>query len=58
MTKKLKSNLLAALLDTSPNLDTGIGSCDDLVPSGNKPLPEPMMTQIYVTIWRHLATMN
>ena len=23
------------------------------VPSGNKPLPEPMFTHIYVTVWRH-----
>ena len=28
-----------------------------LVPSGNKPLPEPMLTQIYVAIWCHSATM-
>ena len=27
-----------------------------LEPSGNKPLSEPMLTQIYVTIWCHLAT--
>ena len=24
--------------------------------SGNKPLPGPMMTQLYVAIWRHQAT--
>ena len=29
------------------------GSGDGLVPSGNKPLPETMLTQIYVTIWHH-----
>ena len=34
--------------------DTGNG----LVPSGNKPLPEPMLTQISVAIWPHQATMN
>ena len=28
-------------------------SGNSLVPSGNKPLPEPMLTQISVTIWRH-----
>ena len=28
-----------------------IGSGNGLVPSGNKPLPPPMLTQIYVTIW-------
>ena len=31
--------------------DTGSGN--GLVPSGNRPLPEPMLTQIFVTIWRH-----
>ena len=36
------------------NIDSGNG----LVPSGNKPLPDPMLTQIYVTIWCHQATMN
>ena len=30
-----------------------IGSGNGLVPSGSKPLPEPMLTQIYVTIWHH-----
>ena len=30
-----------------------IGSGNGLVPSGNKPLPEPMLTQISVAIWRH-----
>ena len=30
-----------------------IGSGNGLVPSGNKPLPETMLTQIYVTIWCH-----
>ena len=30
-----------------------IGSGNGLVPSGNKPLPEPVLTQIYVTTWRH-----
>ena len=34
-----------------------IGSGDDLMPPGNKLLPEPMLIQINVTIWRHLATM-
>ena len=27
-------------------------------PLGNKPLPEPIITQMYVTIWRHYATMS
>ena len=30
-----------------------IGSGNGLVPSGNKPLPEPMLTQIYVARWHH-----
>ena len=29
-----------------------------LVPLGNKPSPEPMFNQIYVTIWHHQATMG
>ena len=30
-----------------------IGSGNGLVPSDNKPLPVPMLTQFYVAIWRH-----
>ena len=30
-----------------------IGSGNGLVPSGNNSLPEQMLTQIYVAIWRH-----
>ena len=33
-----------------------IGSGNGLVPSGNKSLPKPMLTQTYVDIWRHKAT--
>ena len=29
------------------------GSVNGLVPSNNKPLPEPLLTQFYVAIWRH-----
>ena len=32
---------------------SNIGSSNDMVPSGIKPLLEPMLNQIYVTIWRH-----
>ena len=35
-----------------------IGSGDGLVPSGNKPLPEPMLTQIYVAKWHHQVSMS
>ena len=37
---------------------SNIGSGNGLVPSGNKPLPELMLTQNSVAIWRHLATMS
>ena len=30
-----------------------IGSGNYLVPSGTKPLPEPILTEISVAIWRH-----
>ena len=30
----------------------------EIVPSGTKPLPEPMLTQVYIAIWRHLARMS
>ena len=35
-----------------------IGSGDGLVPSGNKPLPDPILTHINVAIWHHQATMG
>ena len=28
------------------------------MPLGNKPLLDPMLTQYYVVIWRHQATMS
>ena len=34
------------------------GSGNGLVPSSNKPLHEPMLTQISGAIWRHYATMG
>ena len=34
-----------------------IMSGDGLVPSGNKPLSEPMLTLIYVAICRHQGTL-
>ena len=30
-----------------------IGSGNDFVPLGSKSLPEPILNQIYVTIWHH-----
>ena len=30
-----------------------MGSGNGLMPLANKPLPEAMLTQVYVTIWRH-----
>ena len=35
-----------------------IGSGNGNVPSDNKPLPEPKLTQSCVAIWRHQATMS
>ena len=35
-----------------------IGSANDLVPLGNKPLPVPMLTKPYGTIWRHKDTVS
>ena len=37
----------------------GIIDCgNDLVPPGNRPLPEPMLTQVYVAVWRHRAKVD
>ena len=35
-----------------------IGSGNGLVLSGNKPLTEPMLIQIYVAKWRYYASMS
>ena len=35
-----------------------IGPGNGLEPSGNNLLPVPMLTQIYVTTWRHQTTIN
>ena len=39
-------------------LENPAGSGIALVPSNNKPIPEPMLTPTYVAIGRHLATMS
>ena len=57
---------LSNLLWNCPNMNVigldwwsvNIGSGNGLVPSGNKPLPEPMLTQTSVAIWHHYATMS
>ena len=36
--------------------EVNIGSLDGSVPSSNKPLPEPILTQNYIAIWCHYAT--
>ena len=41
------------VLKESDWLEVIIDSGNGLVPSGNKPLAEPMLTQIYVPIWHH-----
>ena len=53
------SSQIAQVIVTGPywwKVKTDSGNA--LVPSGNKPLPEPMLTQIYVAIWHHQATMS
>ena len=42
------------LLDLASDKSTQVNG---LVPSGNKPLPEPMLTKTHVIIWLHWATM-
>ena len=44
------------LLDLTDDKSTLVQVINGLVPSGNQPLPEPMLTQISVAIWRHQAT--
>ena len=43
---------------TGPYCEANIGSGNGFVPAGNKPLPEPMLTQIYIAIWHHYTTMS
>ena len=35
------------------NHNIAVGSGNGLVPSANKPLPEPMLTHMFVTMWCH-----
>ena len=35
------------------DLTNNIGSVNSFVTDGTKPLPEPMLTQICIAIWRH-----
>ena len=41
-----------ALQENTKEWEVNTGSGNGLVPSGTKPSPEPMLTQIYVAIWR------
>ena len=38
--------------DFTDDKSVNIGSGNGMVPSGNKPLPGPMLTQIYIAICR------
>ena len=38
--------------------ESNIGSGNGLVPSGNKPVPGLMLTQVFVAIWHDLATVS
>ena len=42
-----------SLYFTDDYWSVNIGSSNGLVPSGNKPLPKQMLTQISVAIWCH-----
>ena len=39
-------------------MNVNIGSSNGFVQSGNQPLPELTLIQIYVGTWRHFATVN
>ena len=62
MSKLAKSIKITQLLrqkkDPLSHWQVNTGSGNGLVPSCNKPLPEPMLTQTCVAIWRHKATMS
>ena len=38
--------------------DINICSGNDAAPSGDTPLPESVLNQIYVALWRHWTTMS
>ena len=40
----------------SPSISVSSGN--DLVSSGKKPLPEPVLTKIHDNMWHHQATMS
>ena len=45
--------LVKLFVSGRPLWEVNIGSGNGMVPSGNKPLPEPMLIQIYVATRRH-----
>ena len=53
-TKKDISSNSSKMNATRPHWwSVNLGSGNGLVPSGNKPLPEPMLTKFYDIIWHH-----
>ena len=44
------------LHDLTDDIKVNIDSGEGLVPSGNKPLSEPILTKISDTIWRYWAS--
>ena len=58
MTEIFLVKLPAGILIGPYRWQVNIGSGNGLVPSGTKPLPEPMLTQIYVAMRRHQAMLN
>ena len=59
--KKMNDNIRVQILRIFGEIvlksRVNIGSGNGLVSSGTKPLPEPMLTQIYA-IWHHKVTMS
>ena len=47
--------LLSAECQTKPWRKVNIGSDNDLVTLGNKPLSEPMLTQVDVAMWHQFS---
>ena len=44
-------------LDLTDDKSMSVQVINHLLPSHNKPLPEPMLTLFYVAMWHHLASL-
>ena len=52
-TRHRDKNCFLVIVAKPREWEVNIGSGNGLVPPGNSPLPEPMLAQLYVAIWRH-----